>query len=56
LARTPSTKWEEREIKQGLPVWREEGLSKLYAHANELRPRCQSPGVILGQPLPQAIP
>ena len=33
------TKWEEREIKKGLPVWREEGLNKLYAHANELRPR-----------------
>lgn len=46
------TRWEEAEVQLGLPVWRQAGLDKLYAKANELRPRCQSPGVILSLPLP----
>jgi tetratricopeptide (TPR) repeat protein len=46
-------RWEEKEISKGLPVWRAEGLEKVCARANELRPRCKSPGVILHEPLTQ---
>ena len=46
------TAWEIQQIKLGLPVWREEGLTKLYAKANELRPRCKSPGVVFKEPAP----
>jgi tetratricopeptide (TPR) repeat protein len=45
------TAWEQKEIESGLPVWRREGLEKVYARANALRPRCKSPGVILDEPL-----
>jgi tetratricopeptide (TPR) repeat protein len=43
------TAWERTEIAGGLPVWSEEGLAKIYARANELRPRCKSPGVVLNE-------
>ena len=43
--------WEEKQIYAGLPVWRPEGLAKLYERASQVRPRCTSPGVILNEPL-----
>lgn len=50
------TRWEEKQIANGLPVWRQEGLDKVYQHANEVRRRCKSPGVILNEPVASEHP
>jgi tetratricopeptide (TPR) repeat protein len=42
--------WELAQLKRGLPVWRAEGLTVVYAKQHELRRRCESPGVIGDRP------
>jgi tetratricopeptide (TPR) repeat protein len=42
--------WELGQLKRGLPVWRAEGLTVVYAKQHELRRRCESPGVIGDRP------
>jgi tetratricopeptide (TPR) repeat protein len=42
--------WERQQLKRGLPVWREEGLSVVYAKQHQLRKRCAAPGIIDERP------
>jgi tetratricopeptide (TPR) repeat protein len=42
--------WERQQLKRGLPVWREEGLSVVYAKQHQLRKRCAAPGIIDDRP------
>jgi tetratricopeptide (TPR) repeat protein len=38
--------WENRQIKQGLPVWTEAGIASIYKRMNQVRTRCPVPSVI----------
>jgi tetratricopeptide (TPR) repeat protein len=38
--------WERRQLRHGLPVWRAEGMTAVYARQNLSSKRCRSPGVI----------
>jgi tetratricopeptide (TPR) repeat protein len=42
--------WEDRQIKQGLAVWTEAGITKLYERMNTVRTRCPLPSVIEAAP------
>lgn len=39
-------KWEQQQLKKGLPIWTREGLDQIYAHMQRVSNRCASPGLI----------
>jgi tetratricopeptide (TPR) repeat protein len=42
--------WERQQLRKGLPVWREAGLSVVYAKMHALGKRCATPGLVDERP------
>jgi len=46
LSRKQYAEWERKQLEDGLPVWKDEGLRKIYERMNAQRRRCKAPSVI----------
>lgn len=49
-------KWEREQLDEGLPVWTQAGLDRIYARMHEKRRRCDAPRIIADQRAPLADP